>query len=758
MRSLRRTAGPLLAAAAMTTTLLVVPISSAGAAEGDSAGDWFTTETRLGRSLPGEVPEGSLRSRTVALDANAAVNAVVTAQSLASAEPGARTIVPKAGDLKLTLFDEQQLAIDVTEVAVTLDAEGIDSRPTVEVMGTHTEDGGTTASAAFTFVSDEAGNYSLVGGIDRGTEPRVTIEQQATGVARIDEIDETISDHVERADDALVPDGVVPSTENPATEPEPESVPEPDPAAAIPQVDLVVGYVKSMGSKTVTAIKQRVTETNTALATSKANVRLNLVSVIPVSHTQNAKDMKTDLYRLQAGTDSLALLKNQREALGADLAALVVPKLVGGYCGWAWRPSAGGASEYAFSVSSFDTRCGSHTFAHELGHNLGGNHDRAHATIDNIPFSYSYGFQVQGKARDIMAYDCDNTYCPTKMQFSNPNVDFIGYKGLKSGAANANNARSFSAMAPTISKYRNRTAYARLSGADRYATAVAISKHGYPDASKVSTLVVATGGEFPDALSAAPLAAKVGGPLLLTAPTALSAATKTEVQRLKPSKIIIAGGTGAVSAAVETSLQGLVTSGGSVVRLAGGDRYATSLAIAKYGFAATGSAFIATGADYPDALSAGAAAGKLGAPVVLVPGTAAAASAEAKSYLTAAAVKNVYISGGTAIVSSGIQSSVASGRTVKRYAGSDRYNTSVLIANDHHTKGGRMYLASGLEFPDALAGAAVAGRNKAPLILSGKTCVLGSITSVQAAIKPTSVYLLGGAALLAETIRQGQTC
>ncbi len=743
----------------MTTTLLVVPIPSAGAAEGDSAGDWFTTETRLGRSLPGEVPEGSLRSRTVALDANAAVNAVVTAQSLASAEPGARTIVPKAGDLKLTLFDEQQLTIDVTEVAVSRDAEGIDSRPTVEVMGSHVEGGGLTASAAFTFVSDAAGNYSLLGGIDRGAEPRVTIEQQAVGVARIDEIDEIISDPVVHGDDALVPDGVAPSPESPATELEPESVPEPDPAAAIPQVDLVVGYVKSMGPKTVTTIKQRVTETNTALATSKANVRLNLVSVIPVNHAQNTSNMNTDLTDLRTGKGGLSLLKNQREALGADLAALVVPKAAGGYCGWAWRPSAGGAPGHAFSVTAFDSAsCGSHTLAHELGHNLGGNHDRAHATIDDIPFSYSYGFQVQGKARDIMAYECNTTRCPTKMQFSNPNVDFIGYKGLKSGAANANNARSFTAMAPTISKYRARTAYARLSGGDRYATAVAISKHGYPDASKVSTLVVATGGEFPDALSAAPLAAKVGGPLLLTAPTVLSAATKTEIQRLKPSKIIIAGGTGAVSPAVETSLKGLVTSGGSVVRLAGGDRYATSLAIAKYGFAATGSAFIATGADYPDALSAGAAAGKLGAPVVLVPGTAAAASAEAKSYLTAAAVKNVYISGGTAIVSSGIQSSVASGRTVKRYAGSDRYNTSVLIANDHHAKGGRMYLASGLDFPDALAGAAVAGRNKAPLILSGRTCVLGSITSVQATIKPTSVYLLGGAALLAEAIRQGQAC
>lgn len=755
MRSHRTLTASIAVAAALGAVFLVSPAPAALATDADAMGDWFTNDALTARSLTVDSLEGTSRSRTVTLNANAAVDAVVSAESLAAAEAGERVVVPKLGDLSLTLFDDQQLTIDVTEVAVTLDAEGVDVKPTIEVIGSHDEDGGTEATAAFTFVPDESGNYSLYGGIDRGDEPRVTIEQQTTGVARLDEVDVTQIEGPEEPSDAAVAEGPVSST--PATEPSPE--PAPMAVSDMPRVELVVGYVSSLGSKAVSQIKQRVTETNTALATSKVNLRLYVTSIVPVNYTQDLTDMQTDLTRFRDGVGPLALVKNQRDALGADMAALIVPKSTPTECGRAWVPHVSGAPESAFSVTAFDAaRCHAFSFAHELGHNLGANHNREDTKIIDTPYSFSYGHRVPGKASDIMAYPCKTSACPRKLQYSNPAVDFIGYPGVKSGTATANNARSMSGLAPTISKYRAQTKYARVSGTDRYATAVAISKHGYPDATKVSTLVVATGTEFPDALSAAPLAAKVGGPLLLSSPTALPASTKTEIQRLKPSKILIAGGTGAVSAEVETTLKGLVTTGGTVTRLSGTDRYATSLAIAKYGFPTISSVFVATGTDYPDALSAGAAAGKLGAPVVLVPGTASTVPTTTSSYLTGAGVKTAYIAGGTAIVSSSIQSSLSTGRTVKRYAGTDRYNTSVLIANDHHTVGGRMYLASGLDFPDALAGAAIAGRNKAPLVLSGKVCVLGSITAVQATIRPTAVYLLGGTALLADSIRQGQTC
>jgi hypothetical protein len=87
----------------------------------------------------------------------------------------------------------------------------------------------------------------------------------------------------------------------------------------------------------------------------------------------------------------------------------------------------------------------------------------------------------------------------------------------------------------------------RLAGADRFGTAIAVAQTFAPG---VARLYIANGYGFPDALSAAPAAAHFSSPLLLTAPEALPAAVKAEIKRLKPTKIVIAGGVNAVSNSV----------------------------------------------------------------------------------------------------------------------------------------------------------------------------------------------------------------
>jgi putative cell wall-binding protein len=85
----------------------------------------------------------------------------------------------------------------------------------------------------------------------------------------------------------------------------------------------------------------------------------------------------------------------------------------------------------------------------------------------------------------------------------------------------------------------------RWSGADRYATAAAISSSTYPQGA--TTAYLASGAGYPDALAGAPVAARAGAPLLLTSRDCVPASTLAELTRLGATKIVVLGGTSAVS-------------------------------------------------------------------------------------------------------------------------------------------------------------------------------------------------------------------
>jgi len=163
------------------------------------------------------------------------------------------------------------------------------------------------------------------------------------------------------------------------------------------------------------------------------------------------------------------------------------------------------------------------------------------------------------------------------------------------------------------------TAYApsvvRLQGADRYATAAAISSAIFPGGAPVAFVV--NGVAWPDATAGGAAAALLGGPVLLTTSTRLPATTVAELTRLAPSRIVVVGGTGVVSTAVETALRGLAA---RVDRIAGADRYATSAAVATQLFSAgPRPVWFATGGSFPDAVAGVAAAAVEDAPILLAP-------------------------------------------------------------------------------------------------------------------------------------------
>jgi putative cell wall-binding protein len=294
----------------------------------------------------------------------------------------------------------------------------------------------------------------------------------------------------------------------------------------------------------------------------------------------------------------------------------------------------------------------------------------------------------------------------------------------------------------------------RVAGADRFDTSVAIAKQAYP--TTASTVYVATGLSYPDALSAAPAAAKENAPLLLTGPT-LPASVREEIASLHPDHIVIVGGVNAVPAAVQTALGELA---GDVQRVAGSDRFETSRKLAVRAFGSTiGSAFVATGIDFPDALAAGAAAGSKGQPVLLVNGQAGGVDAATASFLRASKTTTVTVVGGTTAVSSGVQKALAdSGIAVTRYAGSDRFETAEVVGRLSFTSYTQAYVASGLGFPDALAGSALAATKHVPLFTVNGWCVPRSVVGDLAKQNVQKVWLLGGTNALSRAIDTLNPC
>ncbi|MCL2514780.1 MAG: cell wall-binding repeat-containing protein [Microbacteriaceae bacterium] len=303
---------------------------------------------------------------------------------------------------------------------------------------------------------------------------------------------------------------------------------------------------------------------------------------------------------------------------------------------------------------------------------------------------------------------------------------------------------SSTATAPT--PLRISPAATRVAGSDRYATGVQASKAQFPKGA--STVLLASGANYPDALSAAPAAHAVGGALLLTQPNALTPVVAAELKRLKPQHVYLIGGTSAVSAAVAAQVKS--ATGVTPARVSGADRYATSAAIAAKFFHTAGKpVFAATGAGFPDALSAASAASRLAVPVLLVPGTSAAPTSPVAAQLARLRPSAIYAVGGTAVVSAAMVGRLGRTAPTTRLAGADRYATSAAVGKRFQAgASSSAVLASGLNFPDALVGAALAGARNVPLYLTTPHCVPAGVASELTRITPRSLSLMGGTAVM----------
>ncbi len=305
----------------------------------------------------------------------------------------------------------------------------------------------------------------------------------------------------------------------------------------------------------------------------------------------------------------------------------------------------------------------------------------------------------------------------------------------------------------------------RLSGANRYETAIAISRYAFPGSSpNVPVVYIANGANFPDALSAGPAAAAEGGPLLLTEGGSLPSAVRSELNRLNPDTIVIVGGSSVVSGSVANALGNYAN---SVVRLGGANRYETSRLIAQRGisrgFFTTGQqVWVATGANYADALSAGAAAASAGVPILLVNGTASGIDSATRSFLASSLRPSVArIAGGTSVVSNGVKNAIdaVSGVSTARYGGANRYATSLLINEFAHPDSApEAFLTFGANFPDALAGGVAAGIIDGPMYITQTSCVERGVVNHILEISPQQITVFGGTSVVSNAARDLRRC
>ncbi|MFK5645558.1 cell wall-binding repeat-containing protein [Ornithinimicrobium sp. LYQ121] len=305
----------------------------------------------------------------------------------------------------------------------------------------------------------------------------------------------------------------------------------------------------------------------------------------------------------------------------------------------------------------------------------------------------------------------------------------------------------------------------RIAGANRYETAVELAM-SYPEG--VDTVYIATGDQFADALAGSAPAAKglvptgsragveeatvapdgSPAPVLLTKTGSLPSVTAAALTELGVSNIIILGGEVAVSTAVENQLE----SYGDVTRIAGANRYETAAMLASM-FGETERVYVAAGEDnaFPDALSGSALAGAEGVPVLLVKSGSVPSAVHAA--LDALGRPAVTVLGGTSAVTDAVAIELGAD---ERLGGANRYETSASVAAafgySAADPASHAYVATGENYPDALAASALAGSEGVPVVLSKTASVPNVTVDALHELGLGWVHLVGGYTALSQAV------
>ncbi|SDH21564.1 N-acetylmuramoyl-L-alanine amidase [Desulfosporosinus hippei] len=260
----------------------------------------------------------------------------------------------------------------------------------------------------------------------------------------------------------------------------------------------------------------------------------------------------------------------------------------------------------------------------------------------------------------------------------------------------------------------------RIAGQDRVETALKISQKGWNSA---LTVILCENNDYPDSIAATPFAVSLNAPILLTKGDTIDPRVIKELQRLSPDRVILLGGTACLQPAIEKELEGLSLHWD---RIGGIDRYETSVLLAKELY--SDSMILANGDNFPDALSAATYAGIKQIPIVL---TSTTLPDSVIKYYQDNAPKHLIVIGGEVVVPSK-ELSKHSFVIETRLGGYDRYETNAKVVSfmKDAYQSNDLFLASGITFPDAVAGTVLASKSNAPLLLTEKDDIPPAVYSI----------------------------
>lgn len=214
-----------------------------------------------------------------------------------------------------------------------------------------------------------------------------------------------------------------------------------------PVADILVFYTPALQSRLgdpIARIAQAVSDTNTALARSQVDGSIRLVGIEALPFVEGT-DLQDDLTAFASNPTVLA----RRNAVGADLVALITNAPYGNYCGVAFL---GPSPSAAFSVVP-EPCFNQYSFTHEVGHNLGGGHAPEDGTGSGWK-TYSYAYKspsTSPRFRTVLAYDCESVTCPRILNFSSATVR---HQTLATGNSGQDNARTIAEALPLVEDFK----------------------------------------------------------------------------------------------------------------------------------------------------------------------------------------------------------------------------------------------------------------------------------------------------------------